>query len=304
MEGGADDAADDETAHHALPPFESHRYEYHRREDKRHKRHARYGVGAHDGNGVGCHGGEEEGDDGDGEQCHYCLQGSDFDTKEQEDENGDKCEKEEEHHKGHGKVALCAFAAPGCTSGYAFFANRQFERTADDSGGFDDADDAGHGDGTNADGAYVGGEDLFGRECGKGVDTSASCGCQCPYFMYQGNQYKPGEERAHGDDERVTESHQIAEAEDKGADIELEYHFEFVCQHGSGGDDAGGDLFAPEAEGRETEVEQPSNESTRYKQLGLVTPFLAGHQDLCSGGCLGEGELAVHIFNKVFAEGN
>jgi len=69
---------------------------------------------------LGGDGGEEEGDDGDGEQCHYGLHQGDLHTDEQEDEDGNKSKEEKEHHKRHCQVALRPFTAGLFRIGHPF----------------------------------------------------------------------------------------------------------------------------------------------------------------------------------------
>lgn len=61
-ESRADHAAHDKRSHHTARAFQSHSHEHHRSKDKRHERHARHRVGAHDGNGICSNSSEEEGD--------------------------------------------------------------------------------------------------------------------------------------------------------------------------------------------------------------------------------------------------
>ena len=163
-EGRADHAADDQRGGHAGRAAQSDAHQHQRREDQRHECHARYGVRADDGDGVGRNGREEEGDDEDDhetrDRLHPAVEQAEVEEDEDRDERGD----EDRQDALHRDVALRALGRFGSLLPASEFRDGEAHGLADDLRLADDADDAGHGDAADAERFADEGEEVLGRE--------------------------------------------------------------------------------------------------------------------------------------------
>ncbi len=111
-EGRADHAADDQGGGHAARTRQPYAHQNERREDERHQGHARHGVGAHDGDGVGRYGGEEEGDQKDDQDSHHGLHPVVQHAELEEDEGSQQGGDQHREDQLHRQVALVRSAVP------------------------------------------------------------------------------------------------------------------------------------------------------------------------------------------------
>ena len=151
-----------------------------RRDDDGEHRHAGDGIARGGGNGVGGHRGEEEGE----EQRQRQTDGDDRPgDREMAKERGDARWRPPRRRGEWQIIGISRSVRSGCASfAVAEGAQRDAERSRHDAQRFEDADDAGGGDGAHADEAHVVAIDLDGRHLrdGKngGIDGDGRCGCR------------------------------------------------------------------------------------------------------------------------------
>ena len=68
--------------------------------------------------------------------------------------------------------------------------------------------------------------------------------------------------------------------------------------------DAGRDNLVPPTKGGDNEVVETTHQTCYEKGLGLIASLGTAYQNLCGGSGLGEGVFAMHLLDKVFAEGD
>ena len=162
-QGCADHAAHDESSHHTARAAQTYGYHDDGGHDECHQSHAADGICADDGDGVGCHGGEEESNDAhdkNGNNAEYPVAAHHIKVEEEESEH--KSQDDAEGDESHRKVLLRARSLD------LFDVFLAFELSSGQRNGFDNnapalhnADDAGHRDAANADALRVF-EDDFG----------------------------------------------------------------------------------------------------------------------------------------------
>ena len=166
--GGTYHAAHDEGCYHAAGTLQTYYRHDEAGKDEGHQRHSAHGVAAHDGNGVRCHGGEEEGNNEDDGKCHAREEEIAAHDVELEEEEGGKERYDESHDDDlHGDVALCAgaFLLALCLVLLAEGGTDEGEAAEDDGAAVPHADDARHGDAADADALGIL-ENLLRRGCG------------------------------------------------------------------------------------------------------------------------------------------
>ena len=130
---GADHATHYQGSHHTRGTFQAHGHHDDGSQDQGHQGHARYRVRTDDGDGIGRHGGEEEGDSRYQQDGYYSMQNVALHHVEIEEEyHEQQGEQRTEGDDFHGQVFLCAF--------HAFFGlfsfhliGSQADRTLDDA---------------------------------------------------------------------------------------------------------------------------------------------------------------------------
>ncbi len=259
-----------------------------------HQRHAAHGVRAHDGNGVGRHGREEEGDDAHDDQPHQGLPYVVHDaTQGKESENGQQGDDDAEHDGFHGQVLFGAGdAVLGGRSLVGELVHRQANGALDDTERLDNADDAGRGDAADADMPCVPFEQLVGGQ----VKTERK--------VRQRDDDQPHQQAAAADDETVFQADDISQAQHGGTGVEFQHHLGFVGEGLAETDDRRGDGLAPGTEGGDDKVVQTAHQTGGEQGLGTGSAALAAHEHLCGGRGFGEGIFAVHLAHEIFPEGN
>ena len=101
----------------------------------------------------------------------------------------------------------------------------------------DDADDATHGDATNADVTRAVLENLVGRR-----------GCHVGIHTHERNNNPPDECTAGKDDERITQAHNVAQAHDSRTGVDFKHHLQVVGHMLQGRNGCSGKHFFPPAE--------------------------------------------------------
>ena len=229
---------------------------------------------------------------------------------EDRDERGDQ-DREDPLHR---QVALRAFYR----SRGGFVAPPQFRYgqpygLADDLRLLDDADDARHGDASDAERFADEGEEVFCREDAGGVGEDVGARHaqqrghgrrvdrvgQRPDERYD---EEPHQARTRRDDHGVFQSDDVAQAQYGGRRVEREYHLELVGCHLSPRADARRYRLRPHAERAYREVVEAAYETCHGQQFGLVAALLARDQHLGRGRSLGEGVFPVHLLDEIFAE--
>ena len=296
-EGGADHASHDESGEHATGTTQSDGHHDHRGEDERHERHATHGVGAHDGDGVGGYGGEEEGDERhehdayEGEE-HVAIHHAKPEEDERDDDGEDGGDADESEREvtlgalGHCRVGLSAFHLLGSQSDGAL----------DDAPRLDDADDARHGDASDADALAVGLEDLFRRHVAHGSRDGGVPLVEhgvAPDESDARHDEPPHGERAEADDERIAEADDVAQSEHSGTRVHLEHQFRLVGQLLSPCHDTRGEILVPPSERGDDEVVESAHDARDEQRPSLVATLLARYEHLRGGRGFGEGVFAV-----------
>ena len=234
----------------------------------------------------------------------------------EEDEDREQRGDENRQHALHREVALRALrVATSRRLAAAELRDGQPHGLTDDFRLADDADDPGHGDAADTDGLADEGEEVLGREEAlgmreqfgvrhaqqrshrRGVDRFG----QRPR---DGHEDEPHEARTGGDDHGVFESDNVAQTQHGGRGVEAEDHLELVGGDLSPRADACRDGLGPEPEGPDDEVVQTAHEARHGQQAGLVAALLARDQHFGGGRRFGEGILAVHLLDEIFAEGD
>ena len=183
-------------------------------------------------------------------------------------------------------------------------AEAERERLDHDRHGLDDAQDAGHEDGPDADVADIGREDLGLGHPGDGdrarIDGARHVLAQEPDGRDEGEV----RQQAAGDDDRVVaQADDVAEAEEGREGVDLEDHLGLHGQVVHEGQEAEVDHLVPEADADGQELVDAADDDAEDEGHGLLAPGFAGDQDLGRGRGLGEGELAVLLDAEVAPEG-
>ncbi len=158
----ANHAAHDQRCEHARRTFQTYSHHDDRSKDQRHQRHTRDGVAAYDSDGVGCHSSEEEGDDGHEENADDSKEQVALHHTKPEEDEGD----EQRHDGADGDdlerdVALRTLHGSCCIALAFELFRSETDGSFDDAPTLDDADDTGHGNTPDADGARISLEDVF-----------------------------------------------------------------------------------------------------------------------------------------------
>ena len=173
--------------------------------------------------------------------------------------------------------------------------NGYTQRVFDNACRADDTDDTCHCDTADTQRTTISEEDLLGAHSSRSRALNRA---------NQRNNHKPHQQRTCANQSRIFQTHDIAQTQHSCACIDTAHGFELVGQSHAPTCDAGRNSLRPQTEGTDDEVIQTTNQTTHGQQFGLRATLFARHQHL--GGCctLGEGVFAVHILNKVFAEGD
>ena len=301
-------AAHQQRGHDAGRAAQAHSHHYHGGQDERHQRHARHRIAAHDGDGVGRHGGEQEGYQGHQQDAHNGVkQIATHHAEEEEAEHYDQRERRTEDDDLHGDILLCALGGLLGIALLRHLAAGQRYGAGHYLAALDDADDAGHGDGADTDGAGVGEEHL--RRCLRGGHCA---GARAGGYLHVGEQERyarhddpPHQHAAGAYHGRIFQAYDISHAQHGGAGIELEDKLGLVGYHIAQRADAACELLIPETEGRHCKVVETADDAGLEQQhQASRAAALAGDKYLSRGRGLGEGILAVHVAHKIFTEGD
>src|SRR5699024_8278470 len=112
----------------------------------------------------------------------------------------------------------------------AEFLHGEPQRLADDFRGFDDADDARHGDTADAEWTAVVEKEFFGRHVPHGLKNAFAYGQRHAgrEIADERDEHEPDGERTGADERGVLEAHDIAQTEHGRPRIHLEHYFEFI----------------------------------------------------------------------------
>ena len=249
-EGGADYATHDEGSHHAAGSLQTHQYHDDGRKDERHECHATDGVTAHNGNGVGCHGGEKESDDSHNENAHDGEQQiASHHVEVEEEGRDDNSEQRAAGNNLHGEVALGASHLFGHGASFEYFAY-EGERTADDAPAFHHTDNAGHGDAADTD-AFGIVEQLLGRSFGSCQSGSTVCGDVHVGEDERNDGYDepPNGHRAEADDGCIFKADDVAHTQQCSAGVAAENQFSLVGKSRTHFRYTAGEVFCPRPKG-------------------------------------------------------
>ena len=298
--------AHDEGCQHAARTVQAYGHHHDRSQDEGHQRHAAHGVGAYNGDGVGGHGGEEEGDDGDEQDAHQgmndvTLHHIQIEEEEGEQDGDDRTDGDDFERD----VALGAQLSLVDRLAAFHLLCGQSDGTLDDAPALDDADDAGHGNAADTYRLTIGFEDLLGTHVGHGRGDGG-----VPLVQYRVGEDErqsrydepPHRERAQTDNERILEADDVAQTQHCGARVHFEHQLRLVGQHLAPAHDARGEALVPPAKGGHDEVVESAHDAGNEQRLGLVATLGTADEHLCGGCRLGEGILAVHVADEVFAE--
>ena len=162
-ESGTYDTAHHQGCHHAAGALKADSHHDDRSQDEGHQRHARYRIGTHNGDGVGCYGSEKEGDDSHQHNGRQRMeQVALHHVKVEKEGHQQQCEDGADGNDLHREIALRTLHGSQVARLAPHLLGCQSDSTFDDAPRLDDADDAGHGDTTNADTLGIVLENLFG----------------------------------------------------------------------------------------------------------------------------------------------
>ena len=204
-------------------------------------------------------------------------------------------------------VALCAFhGCRGVALALHLFGSKP-NGSFDDAPALDNADDAGHGDATNADAAGISLEDLFRTHVAyRGSDGRIP---HIQHLIVESERHArhdqpPHSERTQADVERIFQSDDISQAEHGGTCVHLEDELRLVGEHLSPADEAAREVLVPPAKAGYDEVVESAHDAGDEQWLGLTAALGTADEYLRRGSSLRERILAMHVADKVLAEGD
>ena len=179
------------------------------------------------------------------------------------------------------------------------------ERAGDDAQRFDDAEDAGCGDGAHADVAHVARIDLRGGHRGDGhhagIDGRVHMAADKPD---ERDENEVREYAAGTEDDGAAQAHHVAQAEDEADGVEVEDHAAAVGKRAHDRNELQVDGLAPDVKRGDKEVVEAGDAGGLQQQLGLRAAAFAGDQHLGDGRGLRERELAVHLAHEEASQRN
>ena len=304
----ADHTTHDECGEHAAGTTQSYGYHHHTGKDQRHQCHTAHRVTAHNGDGVGCHRGEEESDDGDEQDAHdgkeqIAVHHAQPEEEERDGDDGDAANSDDLERD----VALRALHGRRGVALALHLFGSETNSTFDDSPALDDADDAGHGDAADADAAGVSLEDVLWTHAAHGSRNGRIPHVQ--HLVVESERHArhdqpPHGERAQADVERIFQSDDIAQAEHGGTCVHLEDELRLVSEHLSPADEAAREVLVPPAKAGHDEVVESAHDAGDEQWLGLTAALGTADEYLRRGSSLRERILAMHVADKVLAEGD
>ncbi len=170
---------------------------------------------------------------------------------------------------------------------------------------FDDAEDAGRGDGAHADVAHIARVNLRGGHGGDGhdagIDRHVDVAAEEPD---ERDENEVGQNAAGAKDHGAAQAHHVAEAEDESDGVEVEDHAAAIGEGAHEGNELQVEIFAPHVKSGDEEIVKGGDAGGLQQHPGLRAAAFAGDENFSDGCGFRERELAVHLAHEEAAQRN
>gem|GEM_PF-3989769 len=120
----------------------------------------------------------------------------------------------------------------------------------------------------------------------------------------QGDNNKPDQRRSGTDDGGIFQTDDIAQTQHGCPRIDAEYQLGLVGQGRAPAEDPGREDLCPGTEGGYQKIIDTTDQTGNDQGFGLAGTLFAGNEHLSGGGSFRERVFAVHVRDKILAEGN